>query len=44
MKLKKTGKKVSVPYLSIDRLEGGKIKEGWLFFDGANFASQLGLK
>ena len=44
MKLKKTGKKVSVPYLSIDRLEDGKIKESWLFFDGAYFAAQLGVK
>ena len=44
MKLKKTGKKVSEPYLEIDRLEGGKIKEAWLFFDGAMFASRLGQK
>ena len=41
MKLKKTGKKVSEPYLEIDRFEGGKIKEAWLFFDNAMFASQL---
>jgi len=44
MKLKKTGKKVSIPYFSIDRLEGGKVKEGWLVFDAASFAKQLGLQ
>jgi predicted ester cyclase len=43
MKLKKTGKKISTPYMEIDRFEGGKMKEAWLFFDGAMFASQLGL-
>jgi predicted ester cyclase len=43
MKLKKTGRKVSMPFLEIDRLEGGKFKEAWLFFDGAAFAAQLGL-
>jgi len=43
MKLKKTGKKVSVPFLEIDRLEGGKLKEAWLFFDGGTFAAQLGV-
>ena len=42
--IKKTGKKVTVPYLSIDRLEDGKIKEGWLFYDGAAFGAQLGMK
>jgi predicted ester cyclase len=44
MKLKKTGKKVSLPFLDIFRLEGGKLKEEWLFFDSASFASQLGVK
>lgn len=43
MKLKKTGKRVSVPFLEIDRLEGGKFKESWLFMDGGTFAAQLGL-
>lgn len=44
MGLKKaTGKKVSAPFLEIDRLEGGKFKEGWLFLDGGTFAAQLGL-
>jgi predicted ester cyclase len=41
MKLKKTGKKVSLPFLAIDRLGGGKIKESWMFYDGNSFAAQL---
>jgi predicted ester cyclase len=41
LKLKKTGKKVSVPFIEIDRLEGGKFKEAWIFFDGGAFAAQL---
>ena len=40
---KGTGKKVSAPFLEIDRLEGGKFKEAWLFLDGGTFAAQLGL-
>jgi predicted ester cyclase len=44
MKLKKTGKKVSFPFLNIFRLVGGKLKEEWLFFDSASFVSQLGVK
>lgn len=43
MHLKKTGKKVTVPFMEIDRLEGGKFKETWLFYDGGAFAAQLGL-
>ena len=43
MNLKKTGKKASLPFLEIDRLEGGKLIEGWLFFDGLLFGSQMGL-
>jgi predicted ester cyclase len=43
MKLKKTGKKVSLGYLEIDRFEGGKIKEGWLFYNSAAMAQQLGM-
>ena len=41
MKLKKTGNHVSVPFLQIDRFDGGKIKESWLLFDSGSFASQL---
>ena len=44
MQLKKTGKKVSLPFIGIDRFEGGKIKENWLIFDTAAFAAQLGMK
>jgi len=40
----KTGKKVSLPYFSLDRFEAGKVKESWLIFDSAAFATQLGLK
>ncbi len=41
MKLKKSGKKASVPFMQIDRLEAGKIKESWVFLDNAAFAAQL---
>jgi len=44
MNLKKTDKKVAIPFFEIDRLENGKTKEVWLFFDAANMASQLGAK
>jgi steroid delta-isomerase-like uncharacterized protein len=44
MHLKKTGKKVSLPFVDIFRLDGGKIKEEWLFFDSASLLSQLGVK
>jgi len=42
--MEKTGKKVSVPFLEIARLEGGKFNQGWLFMDGAALDTQLGLK
>ena len=41
---KKTGKKVSIPFIEIDRLQDEKIKEAWFFIDNANFISQLGVK
>jgi len=44
MQLKKTGKKVSIPFFGIDRFEGGKQKESWFIFDTASFMSQLGIK
>jgi predicted ester cyclase len=44
MKLKKTGKKVTSRFLEIFRLENGQFKEDWLFYNGAAFAAQLGLK
>ena len=43
MKLKKTGKKVDMGFLRIDRYEAGKIKETWLWYDSTAFAGQLGL-
>jgi predicted ester cyclase len=44
MGVKKTGKKVNVRFLEVFQLDSGKIKNDWLFFDGAGFAAQLGLK
>jgi steroid delta-isomerase-like uncharacterized protein len=41
--ISKTGKKVSLPFIDIFRLERGKIKEEWLFFDSASLLSQLGV-
>ena len=37
----KTGRKVAVPMLQIDRFEGGKVRETWLFYDSGNFMAQL---
>jgi predicted ester cyclase len=44
MGVKKTGKAVKSQFLEICRFENGKIKEDWLFYNGAAFAAQLGLK
>jgi predicted ester cyclase len=44
MGVKKTGKKVTVRFLEIVRVENGKPVEDWLFYNGAAFAAQLGLK
>lgn len=44
MKLyKKTGKRVSVNFLSIAKLQGGKLKQEWVFTNGLRMADQLGL-
>lgn len=43
MKLKKTGKKVSLNALEIALLKEGKIKRHWVFSNGMAFAAQLGL-
>jgi predicted ester cyclase len=44
MKLyKKTGKHVAVNCLSIAKLQGGKLKNEWVFGNGMAFAAQLGL-
>jgi predicted ester cyclase len=44
LKMKKTGKKIALPFVDIFRLDGGKIKEEWLFFDSASLVTQLGVK
>ncbi len=43
MKLKKTGKSVSVHFVEIDKIVSGKTKNIWLFSNGAAAAAQLGL-
>ncbi|MEI9950743.1 MAG: ester cyclase [Pseudomonadota bacterium] len=43
MKLKKTGKAVSVHFVEIDKFVAGKTKNAWIFMNGAAFAAQLGL-
>ena len=43
MKLKKTGKAVSMEYYMVTKLAGGKVKNTWLFSNGTAFASQLGI-
>jgi hypothetical protein len=43
MKLKKTGKKVSLRYLEIAKVQNGKLKNSWVFTNGMAFATQLGL-
>jgi predicted ester cyclase len=43
MHLKKTGKKVHIPFLAITRLEGGKIKALWLNDQALAMETQLGL-
>jgi steroid delta-isomerase-like uncharacterized protein len=42
--INKTGKKVSLPFVDIYRLDDGMLKEEWLFFDNASLLSQLGIK
>jgi steroid delta-isomerase-like uncharacterized protein len=37
-----TGKKVSMPGITIFRLDNGKIAEGWLFNDNLSLMQQLG--
>jgi predicted ester cyclase len=43
MKLKKTGKAVSLPFVEITEMKDGKIAKNWIFYDGMQFAVQLGL-
>jgi len=41
---KATNKPVDVKFLEIFKFAGGKVKEDWTFYNGAAFATQLGLK
>jgi ketosteroid isomerase-like protein len=40
---KATGKKITVRFLEVYEMSGGKAKTDWLFYNGAAFATQLGL-
>ena len=40
---KPTGKKVSSRFLEIDKIQGGKMKNIWIFDNGMSFAGQLGM-
>jgi|SRR5688572_13320191 len=40
---KPTGKKITVRFMEVYEMSGGKAKTEWLFYNGAAFASQLGL-
>jgi predicted ester cyclase len=42
--MKPTNKKVTGRFLEICKIENGKVKEDWLFYNGASFAAQLGIK
>jgi predicted ester cyclase len=41
---KATGKKFTGRFLEICKMENGKVKQDWLFYNGSTLASQLGLK
>jgi predicted ester cyclase len=40
---KATGKKVDVPAIEVMHWQGGKLKYDWVFFNGLEFAMQMGL-
>ena len=42
--MKKTGKKVTMHFCEIVKFADGKQVEDYLFFNGAAFAAQLGMK
>ena len=44
MGLKATGKKINLRFMEVFELANGKVKTDWLFYNGAAFASQLGLQ
>ena len=43
MHIKKTGKKVSLPFLAVHKLDGGKVKATWILYQSAGFSNQLGI-
>lgn len=43
MKMKKTGKSFSSPFMHIVKVGGGKITKSWIFYDSMGFAMQLGM-
>ena len=43
MKLKKTGKTFTSPFLHVVKISGGKIAKSWIFYQTMGFAQQLGM-
>ena len=43
MHIKKTGKKIHLPFLSIVKVENGKVKANWIFDQALGLMQQLGL-
>lgn len=43
MKLKKTGKSVSLPFFEAVQIKDGKVAHDWLFYDSAGMMQQLGM-
>jgi len=43
MKLKKTGKQVSSPFLSVYKMKDGKVASAWVFYQGMDMMRQLGM-
>jgi predicted ester cyclase len=43
MHVKATGKKVSLPFLAIYKVEDGKVSHAWVFYQSAGLQKQLGL-
>ena len=44
LRLNKTGRKASLPFVNIFLLQDGKVNAEWMFSDNATFANQLGFK
>jgi len=42
--MKATGKKFTGRFLEICKMENGKVKEDWLFYNSSALVTQLGLK